>query len=65
MAGYALAALPAGEDAPWHRVVNREGRISLRSDGQANVDQRTLLEREGIRFDPDGRIDLGVFRWLE
>ena len=28
--GYALHALPAGQDIPWHRVVNAKGEISPR-----------------------------------
>jgi len=62
--GYALAALPAGSDVPWHRVVNAEGRISARSDGSGiEAFQRALLEHEGVTFDPAGRIDLDRFGW--
>jgi methylated-DNA-protein-cysteine methyltransferase-like protein len=32
LVGYALNVLPADSDLPWHRVVNAEGRISLRAD---------------------------------
>ena len=59
--GYALAALRE-DGVPWHRVVNAKGEISLRpSVGYA--EQRGLLEREGVVFDPAGRIDLGRFQW--
>ena len=61
--GYALHALPAASDVPWHRVVNAAGRVSLRSSPGADALQRALLEREGVRFDARGRIDLAVFRW--
>ena len=47
---------------PWHRVVNREGRISL-PRGRGGVRQRSRLEAEGIRLDATGRIDLDTFRW--
>ena len=49
---------------PWHRVVNAQGRISLRgaaSDGALR--QRLLLEKEGVAFDAAGRISLKRFEW--
>jgi methylated-DNA-protein-cysteine methyltransferase-like protein len=62
--GYALAALPARSGVPWHRVVNAEGRISMRSgDRSVEILQRRLLEREGVRFGSTERIDLTRFRW--
>jgi methylated-DNA-protein-cysteine methyltransferase-like protein len=62
--GYALAALPARSGVPWHRVVNAEGRISMRSgDRSVEILQRRLLKREGVRFDRTERIDLTLFRW--
>ena len=62
--GYALAALGADNDVPWHRVVNARGEISQRASqsGMENR-QRSLLEREGIRFDAQGRMRLEEFRW--
>jgi methylated-DNA-protein-cysteine methyltransferase related protein len=61
--GYALHALPAGSTLPWHRVINAQGEISLRSVPGAGLTQRMLLEREGIRFDARGRIALERYRW--
>ena len=64
LVGYALNALADGSRVPWHRVVNARGRISLRADGgPAGAVQRLSLEREGVRFDRTGAIDLAVFRW--
>jgi len=63
LVGYALAALPAASDVPWHRVVNAAGRVSPRASPGADSLQRALLEREGVRFDARGRIDLTRFRW--
>jgi len=48
------------EGLPWHRVVNREGRIALRVS-QGYEDQKRLLENEGVEFDGTGRIDLERF----
>jgi methylated-DNA-protein-cysteine methyltransferase-like protein len=50
------------EQLPWHRVVNREGRISLKPM-QGYEEQRMLLEDEGVEFDAKGRIDLNVYLW--
>ena len=61
--GFALAALPVGNDVPWQRVVNSQGRVSLRADGGGNVLQRDLLEIEGICFDEKQQIDLNIYGW--
>ena len=37
------------EQLPWHRVVNRQGRISLRP-GSGYETQKELLKEEGIAF---------------
>jgi methylated-DNA-protein-cysteine methyltransferase-like protein len=60
--GYALAALPASSIAPWHRVLNAQGAISPRPGGAA-ITQRLRLEREGVAFGQDGRVDLGTYGW--
>ncbi len=62
--GYALQALPDGTAVPWHRVVNANGGISLRSMPGGELVQRGLLEREGIRLDLRGRVPLARVRWL-
>jgi methylated-DNA-protein-cysteine methyltransferase-like protein len=62
--GYALSALAGKSDVPWHRVVNAQGRISLRADdGPAAMVQGLRLEDEGVRFDDEGRISLPRFQW--
>jgi methylated-DNA-protein-cysteine methyltransferase related protein len=61
--GYALHALPDGTAIPWHRVVNANGGISLRSMPGGELVQRGLLQREGIPLDPRGRVPLARVRW--
>ncbi len=62
--GYALHALKKDNSVPWHRVVNVRGAISKRSSGRsAEVDQRLLLEAEGVEFNVAGRIPLARFCW--
>lgn len=57
-----LHACSHTQGLPWHRVVNREGRIALRL-AHGYEDQQRLLENEGIGFDGTGRIDLERFLW--
>ena len=63
MAGYAMHAVPDGSDIPWQRVVNSQGRISLRSNGREDELQRQLLISEGVVFDKNGRLNLEKYRW--
>ena len=69
--GYALRAnpLPAAGSAgdadviPCHRVVFKDGSVT---DGFAfggPGEQRRLLEEEGVRFTPSGRVDMAACRW--
>lgn len=60
--GYALHALPAGHDLPWHRVLNAQGRISF-SDPHAVERQRLLLEQEGVSANERGIFNLAQYRW--
>jgi methylated-DNA-protein-cysteine methyltransferase-like protein len=61
--GYALHALGPGSGIPWHRVINARGAVSARSAPGFERVQRELLEREGVRFDAGGRVDLSRYRW--
>ncbi len=48
-------------DLPWHRVINSQGRISLRT-GDGFEMQKSMLESEGIQVIKD-RIGLTIFQW--
>lgn len=61
--GYALHALPAGSELPWHRVINAKGEVSQRAEIGWEGFQRQLLEEEGVVFDSVGRVDLKRYRW--
>ena len=50
----------AGTGLPWHRVIGAGGAIRLPGDGLQR--QRSLLLAEGVAVDPDGRLDLAVYR---
>ena len=55
--GYAMRVCPDG--LPWHRVIRADGSIA---GGDFAPVRRMLLEREGIPFLPDGRVDLNRCR---
>jgi methylated-DNA-protein-cysteine methyltransferase-like protein len=61
---YALHVLPEGKRIPWHRVINREGKISyaISRNGSDNL-QRALLEEEGVVFNPHDAIDLQCYQY--
>ena len=61
--GFALAALQPGNNVPWQRVINSQGKVSPRSDDEGNILQRDLLEAEGLQFDRQGRINLEKYGW--
>lgn len=63
LVGTALKNLGEDSAVPWHRVVNARGEISPRPRPDAVVEQRVLLEDEGVVFQANGRIDLTVFGW--
>ncbi len=60
--GFAMAALPYGSDVPWQRVVNSQGRVSPRTDGNGNLLQKDLLVSEGVVFRSE-KIDLKSYLW--
>ena len=61
--GFALASLQGSqEEIPWHRVINRKGKISSRHPEQMLAQKHKLL-REGIHFDAKGKIDFSAFGW--
>lgn len=58
--GGAMAACPEG--VPWQRVINAQGKVSLRPGGGGS-NQRQLLESEGVAFDDRDRVDLKTYAW--
>ena len=58
--GTAMAQCPA--EVPWQRVINSAGQISVRRGGM-HLQQRALLEAEGVVFDQNEKIDLRVYLW--
>ncbi len=62
--GWALSSLPgSARDVPWHRVVNAQGRVSIKGSPPAAAEQRRRLESEGIPFDDKDKLDLKQHSW--
>ncbi len=48
---------------PWHRVINQKRETSPRGS-MSHIEQRRLLECEGVVFDERGKVDFDRFLWL-
>lgn len=60
--GNAMGMCPTG--IPWYRVVNAQGMVSLRADGNPSARQIKLLRGEGLEVDGSGRVrDFRRLRW--
>ncbi len=59
--GWVLHGL-SGDDLPWHRVINAQGRSSFPEQSRRKL-QQALLEAEGVIFEDDQSVPLHVFRW--
>ncbi|MBI5080471.1 MAG: MGMT family protein [Chloroflexi bacterium] len=59
--GSAMAQCP--DDVPWQRVINSQGKISIRKNSDGHLLQKKLLDDEGIEFDLKDRIDLSRYGW--
>jgi len=62
--GYALSQLPGDSFIPWHRVINRAGKISCRADGKPSTGQMDRLALEAVDIGLDGKVDLARYALL-
>mgnify|MGYP000959944582 CR=1 FL=1 len=61
LVGFALASLNQTDlKVPWHRVINRFGKISRRSPESMHT-QKSILIKEGVLFNKKGEVDLKIF----
>ena len=58
-----LHAASQKEGLPWHRVINRNGKISLPPHRGYEL-QKQLLKAEGVVFDLNDKIAFERFLWL-
>jgi len=56
--GWAMRHCP--DELPWHRVVKTDGTVA---GGGVSAQRRAMLAAEGVRFLPDGRVDMKACRW--
>lgn len=63
--GKAMNAVSAADtpDVPWQRVINGQGGISLPAGSKVAAEQRARLEREGVTFGKNNRVDLKQYGW--
>ena len=57
-----LHSSSAADQLPWHRVVNRNGKISLKHFEGYEIQKHRLL-LEGVVFDEQDTIDLERYLW--
>lgn len=63
--GWAMSALKhSAHDVPWHRVVNAQGRISIKESPEGAAEQRARLEAEGVVFNAHGYLDMDAHLWI-
>ena len=61
-----LGQREAGDDLPWFRVIGSDGKIKIPPPSPSHALQRRLLQKEGCRVDPHGRVlDLTEKLWPE
>lgn len=60
--GVCLKKQPSSRHLPWHRVINQQGKISFPENSSKYLQQRTLLESEGISLHHN-RISLKQYQW--
>lgn len=58
LVGRVMRGASAALGLPCHRVVNSQGRLV-----PGWVEQRTLLENEGVKIKANGRVDMSVSLW--
>lgn len=66
MVGQVLRNLPANSQAPWHRVINSQGMISIENLRVPKSEQAKRLQEEGITVifrDGNYWVDLKKYLW--
>ncbi len=61
--GWMLNLTSDKDMVPWWRVINREGRISIKSLKYSQEEQRQLLLQEGIKVAKDLTLDIEKYRF--
>lgn len=59
--GKALGNLPKDSKLPWHRVINSQGKISLK--GEHLIRQKNRLVEEDVEVGVAGNVSLRRYKW--
>lgn len=62
--GWILNQLEGNTPVPWWRVVNNDGRISIKGSKYSALDQKKLLEGENIKVSKDFTFDIEKYRLI-
>jgi|SRR3989344_700135 len=62
--GWVLNRLEEHVMLPWWRVVNNQGRISIKASKYSANEQRSLLLQENVSVNPDMTFDIEKYRFL-
>lgn len=54
----------SSQTVPWQRVINARGTTSTFKVGMPPDLQRQMLEKEGVPFDDEGKVDLKKYLWV-
>lgn len=57
-----LHSMSENYQLPWHRVINSKGEIGIKSE-EGFINQKMMLEEEGVRFISANRINLEEYRF--
>lgn len=58
-----LSSSSGTNDLPWFRVINGKGKISFPEMTEHWIRQKGMLEREGVKFDEGGVVNLSKYQW--
>lgn len=62
--GWILRGLNGSEPVPWWRVVNNEGRISIKGSHYSAIEQKSMLEKEGVKVGEDLTFQIESYRYV-
>ena len=62
--GWVLNKSKDEDNLPWWRVVNNQGRISIKGFKYSPIDQKNLLEAEGVIISDDLTFNIEEYRFI-
>jgi len=62
--GWILSGLGNTTNVPWWRVVNNQGRISIKGSSYTAVEQKELLQKEGVKIKDNFTFEIEKYRFI-